>query len=401
MKKTLGFVGYFVGFFIGVFIGNAIVITICSIICCIVGILLGASVDEEEEGQKRVKEKEEENERLKRQAEQLKKSIDILAERKKTERKHLEEERINKAILLVRKYPEAAKYYLKQDCGYTKLWIYDWDITYNVAVKLLSHSEFEYSLKEENIKSARREPERKVAEQKRLEAERWEEQKRLQEEQEREERERQERYKNTLLEKVSGWDTLGGGLKYFSMYYYYPTTCEFDVEDEDWDIRWLIWNFKASPKDGNVNYSKKEVANEKVRGKLSKCLCNCFSSEILSNITFVCIPASSSASTERRYRDFSESICNELGMRNAYPYVRVSRDGESKNKGGTQKAEYSFDGGFFKGKYVILFDDVITKGDSMIRFKRKMEQMGAVVICGISIGKTTHTPHDIHPIDMI
>jgi predicted amidophosphoribosyltransferase len=39
---------------------------------------------------------------------------------------------------------------------------------------------------------------------------------------------------------------------------------------------------------------------------------------------------------------------------------------------------------------VLLFDDVITKGDSMLRFKRKMEELGAIVVGGFSIGKTTH-----------
>lgn len=39
---------------------------------------------------------------------------------------------------------------------------------------------------------------------------------------------------------------------------------------------------------------------------------------------------------------------------------------------------------------MLLFDDVITKGDSMLRFKRKMEELGAIVVGGFSIGKTTH-----------
>ena len=33
---------------------------------------------------------------------------------------------------------------------------------------------------------------------------------------------------------------------------------------------------------------------------------------------------------------------------------------------------------------------IITKGNSMLSFKRKMEELGATVIGGFSIGKTTH-----------
>ena len=49
-----------------------------------------------------------------------------------------------------------------------------------------------------------------------------------------------------------------------------------------------------------------------------------------------------------------------------------------------------FDRDFFKGRYVILFDDIITRGDSMSSFKEKMQQLGAIVIAGVSIGKTKH-----------
>ena len=40
--------------------------------------------------------------------------------------------------------------------------------------------------------------------------------------------------------------------------------------------------------------------------------------------------------------------------------------------------------------YIILFDDVITTGKSMLIFKRKLEKLGATVIAGVAIGITTH-----------
>ena len=39
---------------------------------------------------------------------------------------------------------------------------------------------------------------------------------------------------------------------------------------------------------------------------------------------------------------------------------------------------------------MLLFDDIITKGNSMITFMRKMESLGANVIGGLCLGKTKH-----------
>ena len=57
---------------------------------------------------------------------------------------------------------------------------------------------------------------------------------------------------------------------------------------------------------------------------------------------------------------------------------------------GMNTNQLSFDEDFFKGKYVLLFDDVITRGDSMRTFKSKMETLGAIVVGGLALGKTKH-----------
>ena len=88
-------------------------------------------------------------------------------------------------------------------------------------------------------------------------------------------------------------------------------------------------------------------------------------------------------------------------MRNGYNYVSVISDGEAKHMGGTSSAQYSIDTSYFKDKYIVLFDDVITSGRSMESFKRQLEIAGAIVICGISIGKTRHERQYSNPIDDI
>jgi predicted amidophosphoribosyltransferase len=115
-----------------------------------------------------------------------------------------------------------------------------------------------------------------------------------------------------------------------------------------------------------------------------------FGRESWKYLTLVCIPASSNLDTERRFKDFSSMLCEETGMGNAYPYITVSQEVVPKSLGGTGRPTLEFDTGFFKSKNVLIFDDIITKGLSMIRMKQKLEQLGATVIAGISIGKTFH-----------
>jgi predicted amidophosphoribosyltransferase len=117
-----------------------------------------------------------------------------------------------------------------------------------------------------------------------------------------------------------------------------------------------------------------------------------FEADSLQYLTLVCIPASSQAKTQARYEEFSERICNELGMINAYPHIKVVSEKEEKHLGGTgiNLDNLSFDEDFFKGRYVLLFDDVITKGYSMTTLNIKMKSLGAIVVGGLSLGKTKH-----------
>ena len=81
-------------------------------------------------------------------------------------------------------------------------------------------------------------------------------------------------------------------------------------------------------------------------------------------------------------------------MENGYEYIVITKDGMSKNDprnmtGSSIQPEVRIDG-WFRGKQVMLFDDVVTKGNTMLRYKRQMERVGASVVGGFSIGKTKH-----------
>lgn len=217
---------------------------------------------------------------------------------------------------------------------------------------------------------------------------------------EREERERQEREEreakqrrlevtSSLRHCASSWKKILG-LPCCSLLPYYPTTCDFEADEEEWADRWTVWNFKNTP--GKTSEQSHRKTLSEVVPRIKCVLVETFGNSNLRQLTLVCIPASTAIKTEARYSEFSNWLCQETGMTNAYSHISVIRNSEEKKFGGSgiTTNNVQFDEDFFKDKNVILFDDVITKGESMSRFRRKLESLGANVICGFSIGRTTH-----------
>ncbi len=217
-----------------------------------------------------------------------------------------------------------------------------------------------------------------------------EKKRREKEEQERQLQKQKKLERNEIMSCVSSWHSLFGRFQYSYLLNYYPTTCDFEASEDEWEDRWTVWNFKNTP--GKTSPSDHEEALETVIPQIKSRLISTFGTALLKKITLVCIPASTAAKTKARYDDFSRRICRETGMVNAYDYMQVTSSSAEKKFGGSgiSTNNVSFDANFFRGKYVLLFDDVITKGESMLRFKRKMEELGAIVVGGMSIGKTKH-----------
>ena len=120
-----------------------------------------------------------------------------------------------------------------------------------------------------------------------------------------------------------------------------------------------------------------------------------FGEKNLNYLTLVCLPASTHSKNWARYYDFSKRLCSETFMKNAFPFIHIMKDGMSKkhpknHTGQSIQPEIKYEEDFFKGRYVLLFDDVITKGETMLRYKKAMEDLGAIVIGGMCLGKTKH-----------
>lgn len=181
---------------------------------------------------------------------------------------------------------------------------------------------------------------------------------------------------NRLFDSISDWNTEIGIPHYFFYYYYSKKKySDYDISSESIYARKMIWDFK----NGTSHRTVKDIVEQKLRSTFGSD-CN--------DLTFVCIPASTSYDHKNRYKDFSSEVCSDLHMTNGFDYIRITKDRTPNHMGGTDPAEYEFTTSFFRGKRVVMFDDVVTRGHSMQWFKTTLEGFGAIVICCMSIGRT-------------
>ena len=164
----------------------------------------------------------------------------------------------------------------------------------------------------------------------------------------------------------------------FNFFDYLPT--KYEANKREWAIRKMIWDFK----DGKRSVSVAEMVAKKIREQFGA---DC------ENVTFVCIPASSAHKNEIRYKVFSGEVARLTSCKNAYEAITIEGGllaiHETKSSKTVQDVEViNFDQYFFKGKKVLLFDDILTQGHSYARFSCALEKIGAEVLGGYFLGKT-------------
>lgn len=196
--------------------------------------------------------------------------------------------------------------------------------------------------------------------------------------------------RNRLLSSVSIWDSIENTtIRYRYLLNYYPITSSYVATEQEWNDRQLIWDFKNTH--GKTSDSAHDSALKELVPRIAKELKQTFGSD-LPFLTLLCIPASSHMNNQRRFEEFSKRLCQETCMINGYDYVNVSGERVAKHSGEgiDNKYSISIDQTFFDGKNVILFDDIITRGDSIKKYKQIVELKGATVIAAFAIGKTKH-----------
>ena len=112
-----------------------------------------------------------------------------------------------------------------------------------------------------------------------------------------------------------------------------------------------------------------------------------------SQLVFIPVPASSVRKNEIRYMDFCKRVCELTGAINGYDHVRVCGERLAIHENRKDEKEIrkvsiiEFDEEWFRGKAVIVFDDVITRGISFGMYANQLESFGANVIEGIFLAR--------------
>lgn len=209
--------------------------------------------------------------------------------------------------------------------------------------------------------------------------------------------ERAKQKANRISLAVSSWEKIPrSSIPHVYLLRYYPMTSEIDATEREWHDRHIIWAFKNDPdKRPRMSYSQ---ALEEIVPTITEKLTSCFG-DLLPEFTFVCIPASTAEKNKSRYEIFSDSICKETNMQNAYSHISVILDRLAKHNriiklsGSNPISPFNveFDKDYFRGRKIILFDDILTTGASMRLYAERLSLLGAKVIGAITIGKTFHT----------
>lgn len=189
-------------------------------------------------------------------------------------------------------------------------------------------------------------------------------------------------YHNLVLEMRRSAESWGKfkNIPYYFFYYYYPKRFT-DITAESQKARNLIYNFKDGIPTSNPIY---KLVGDKLK--------ETFTSDELKELTFVGIPASTRVSNQQRYEEFCRNICDYTGMKNAYPYITIEKEKTPAHLSPNHESEpaiYGYDSEFFKYSKIIIFDDVVTKGDSLLKMKLTLEKkFGCSIIGAISLGRT-------------
>ena len=167
-----------------------------------------------------------------------------------------------------------------------------------------------------------------------------------------------------------------GGHKAAYCFDYYPKDRFPSVTAQQEADRRAVWNFK----DGSYTYGLNRLADF---------LDGNFTKEEMKNVVVCVIPASTQYKNDIRYKTLCAKIAEKFPVINGYNYITINTD---RSDSRTQKSSdtvwnLSFSSSV-RGKTVVLFDDITTRGTSFIQVANKLKEAGASNVHGFFLGKT-------------
>ena len=184
---------------------------------------------------------------------------------------------------------------------------------------------------------------------------------------------------------LCGWQkTTVNDVEVFYAYNYQPQSKQETKSGTRVDpIQRLVWTFKNDSDDFTPEQYQKALRHvEKRLMELLHLL------GVSRNTVLVCVPTSSSENYFNRWKRFSTDICEQTGMVNGYAHVHIKDSSVPSHWGGGVNDSVSFDKAFFKGKDVILFDDLVTTGYTMKTTSQALKSAGANIIAHVALARS-------------
>ena len=166
--------------------------------------------------------------------------------------------------------------------------------------------------------------------------------------------------------------------RYYYTMEYLPT--RYEASESEWNNRHAVWNFKDGVCCSSILNDLVEIINHIVNGRKSDYVI-CF------------IPASTSTKTINRFFSFLRRLTERTGVQATLSAITKTADSEAGHivgKSSNPTADFCFNSSLFRGKKVILVDDVITRGRTFVQTANKLMANGASSVEGMFVAKTVN-----------
>ena len=171
-------------------------------------------------------------------------------------------------------------------------------------------------------------------------------------------------------------------MKTFSFYEYLPKRyAERSINDAQ--VRNLVFRFKDGEKQAAA-HAAECVATLLMRWYQLRC----------KEYTIVCVPSASMSAYKRRFSYFAAIVARRCRQENAMRHVNIVGERDALHRTAdhvVREADgyrVTLDADFFRGRKVIVFDDLITSGKTAEEFARLLTEAGAEVVGGMFLART-------------
>lgn len=167
--------------------------------------------------------------------------------------------------------------------------------------------------------------------------------------------------------------------KYYVIHDYYPLSgIGNDVDINIKIIRKFIFSFKDGH-EADVEYAANIIVKSLKKESIN-----------IENTCLMIIPASKPEKTNKRFEYFCSMVAKALNIENGFNYLFAIEHEETKGTSDKNIRPYlRLNSEQYKGKNVLLFDDIITSGSSFKQVAAKLLETGAKSVTGIFLAKTT------------